>query len=258
MGRTLNLYECLLAMGRDLQACGRAADAGRILNRLAGFRDLPAAIAEETHARLATICLEQGNYSQARRHLTSVIFYRPSHAPYYYQLATALHQDAEADGVRAARYYRQALQLDPDQPSWWLDYGFLLLQLGQLKKGLSALRKAASLGSDSPLILSRFVEGMCLAGRQREARSVLRAARFRHPRDLRFRRLWNDFEYRQAAESQLPSRPLAEPVILPFVRRAGLPEMPKSPGGIVRMDAASRPKPHLRRRSRLPDSNHAS
>src|SRR5439155_4801149 len=115
MGRTLNLCECLLTMGRDLQAVGRLVDAARVLHRLTGFRDLPVAVAEESHARLATIQIELGEYQQARRHLTSVLFYRPSHAPYYYQLATALHHDPDADASRAARYYRQAVQLDPDQ-----------------------------------------------------------------------------------------------------------------------------------------------
>jgi hypothetical protein len=57
MGKTLNLCECLLQMGRDWQDAGRLVEASGVLQRLAGFRDLPAAIAEETHSRLATIFL---------------------------------------------------------------------------------------------------------------------------------------------------------------------------------------------------------
>ena len=63
MGRTLNLCDCLLTMGRDLHALGRLVDASPVFQRLTGFRDLPATIAEEAHARLATIGIEQGEYA---------------------------------------------------------------------------------------------------------------------------------------------------------------------------------------------------
>src|SRR3954454_1954113 len=211
MGRTLNLCECLLQMGRDGQAAGRLVEASRVLQRLAGVRDLPAAIAEEAHSRLAAIFLHLREFKKARRHLTSVLFFRPSHAPYYFQLASALHHDDEADPFRAVRYYRQALRLDPDQPRWWADFGRLLLQLGKTQKGVVALRKAVTLADGDPVIVARLVEGLCLADRADEARKVLREARFRHPRDPRFRKLWNDFQFRQIHESQFEVPVAAEP-----------------------------------------------
>ncbi len=257
MGRTLNLSECLLAMGRDLQEAGRLAEASRVLQRLAGFHDLPAPVAEEAHARLGTIFLQLREFKKARRHLTSALFYRPSHAPYYFQQASALHHDPDADTTRAVRYYRQALRLDPDQPRWWSDFGRLLLQIGRTQKGVVALRKAVELDPDNPVIIARLVEGLCLADRADEARCVLRAARFRNPRDLRFRKLWNDFQFRQVAEGQYDAPAAEEPVILPFVRRAALPEVPQVPGRIVRLDQASKPSPHLPKPAWLPDTKHA-
>jgi tetratricopeptide (TPR) repeat protein len=258
MGKTLNLCECLLQMGRDWQSVGRLVEASRVLTRLAGFRDQPATIAEETHSRLANISLQLRDFKKARRHLTAVMFFRPSHAPYYYQLATALHYDDEADPSRAARYYRQALRLDPDQPRWWADFGRLLLQLGKARKAVVALRKAASLDSNDPVIVARLVEGLCLADRPAEARRVLRDARFRHPRDARFRKLWNDFQFRQISESQTEPPAAAEPVILPFVRRASLPPAAvQMPGRIVRLDEASKPAPHLPRPAWRPDTKQA-
>jgi tetratricopeptide (TPR) repeat protein len=257
MGRTLNLCECLLAMGRDFQGIGRLADAAKVLQRLAGFHDLPAVVAEETHSRLATIFLQLREFKKARRHLTSVLFYRPSHAPYYFQLASALHHDPEVDPTRAVRYYRQALRLDPDQPRWWSDFGRLLLQVGRTQKGVVALRKSAELAADEPVIIGRLVEGLCLAGRAAEARSVLRAARFRNPRDARFRKLWNDYQFRQIHEEQYGRPAAEEPVILPFVRRQALPEVPQVPGRILRLDSGSKPAPHLPRPAWLPDSKHA-
>jgi Tfp pilus assembly protein PilF len=263
MGRTLNLCECLLQMGRDWQAAGRLVEASGVLQRLAGFHDVPAAIAEETHSRLATIFLQLREFKKARRHLTSVMFFRPSHAPYYFQLASALHHDDEADPSRAVRYYRQALALDPDQPRWWADFGRLLMQIGKPGKGVVALKKALSLDADNPVIVAKLVEGLCLADRAGEARKVLRDARFRNPRDLRFRKLWNDFQFRQVHESQFEAPVAPDPVILPFVLRAALPtpqaaNEPKAPKGrIVRMDQASKPAPHLPKPAWLPDTKHA-
>jgi Flp pilus assembly protein TadD len=262
MGKTLNLCECLLQMGRDWQSAGRLVQASRVLQRLAGFRDQPAAVAEETHSRLATIFLQLRDFKKARRHLTAVLFFRPSPAPYYYQLASALHHDDQADPSRAVRYYRQALRLDCDQPRWWADYGRLLLQIGKTAKGVNALRKAVRLDADDPVVIDRLVEALCLADRPAEARRTLREARFRHPRDARFRKLWNDFQFKQISESQYEPPVAAEPVILPFVRRASLPvpaaETPApSKGRIVRMDQASKPAPHLPRPSWLPDTKHA-
>jgi len=257
MGKTLNLCECLLQMGRDWQAAGRLVEASRVLLRLAGFHDLPAAVAEETHSRLATLFLQLREFKKARRHLTSVLFFRPSHAPYYFQLASALHHDDEADPFRAVRYYRQALRLDPDQPRWWSDFGRLLLQIGKPQKAVVAMRKALSLGADDPVIVAKLVEGLCLADRADEARKVLRDARFRHPRDPRFRKLWNDFQFRQIHDAQFEPPAAAEPVILPFVRRAALPEAPSVPGRIIRLDQASKPAPHLPRPAWQPDTKQA-
>src|SRR4051812_47571167 len=171
MGKTLNLWECLLTMGRDWQSVGRLVEASGVLQRLAGFRDLPMAVAEETHSRLATIFLQLREFKKARRHLTSALFYRPSNAGYYFQFASALHHDPDADARRAARYYRQALDLDPDQPRWWSDFGRLLLQMGRPKKGVVALRKAVSLAPDDPVILARLVEGLYLTDRTADAKA---------------------------------------------------------------------------------------
>src|SRR5205085_12127302 len=181
----------------------------------------------------------------------------PSNAGDYYQFASALHHDPDADASRAARYYRQAVNLDPDQPRWWSDFGRLLLQMGRAKKGVVALRKAVTLAPDDPVILARLVDGLCLADRAGEAKAALEAARFRNPRDARFRKLWNDFQFRRAAEEQYTAPAAEEPVILPFVRRAALPDAPKAPGRIIRLDTGSKSAPHLPRPAWRPDSKHA-
>src|SRR5207244_13334663 len=84
MSRTLNLSQRLLERGRFLQEIGRTHDAVRVLGRLAGLRDLPAAAAEETQTRLAEMHLRQYQFAQARRHLTAALTHNPTTARYHY------------------------------------------------------------------------------------------------------------------------------------------------------------------------------
>ena len=141
------------------------------------------------------------------------------------------------------RYYKQSLQLDAEQPRCWADYGRLLLQIGKTKTGVKALRNALKLSPDDPAVVGKLVEGLCLAGRAKEAKSALKAARFRNCRDPRFVKLWNDFLYEQARDGQATRPAAEEPVILPFVRRAAVVPTPKGPGTVVRMDDASKAGP---------------
>ncbi len=52
MSTTLNVVDHLLARGRNFQKVGRDRDALHIFNQLAAFRDLPAAVNEETLSTL--------------------------------------------------------------------------------------------------------------------------------------------------------------------------------------------------------------
>jgi tetratricopeptide (TPR) repeat protein len=250
MGSTLNLSDCLLAMGRELQEHGRSRDALKLFGRLNRFRDLPPHVAEETKARLAELFIGEKQYRKARRHLSVLMCMRPSVGKYFYQYAHALHRDPKADPARAIKFYQQALDLDPTQPRWWAGYGKVLVEVGRTDDAIGALEQAYQLAPDDPLVVGRLVEALCLADRAARARTLLRAARFAHPRDARFRKLWNDFQYGQIMASQ-KQPPAGEPVILPFVRRAALPPtVPPGSGAILRLDDA-RPAhgPHRQRRA---------
>src|SRR5436309_5607580 len=123
MSMTLNLADRLLSMGRNYQALGRNQDAVHILSRLAGLRQLPAEVAEETQVRLGEIHLSRGKYTRARRHLTAALVHKPDSARYHYLMATALASDASADRHRAAEHYRRSLEIDPKQPTCLGEYG---------------------------------------------------------------------------------------------------------------------------------------
>ena len=260
MSRTLNLAERTLARGRNLHEVGCDGEALRILGRLAGWRQLPSAVAEETQACLAAIRLCHKQFAQARRHLTAVLLHRPNDARGHYQLASAFDAE-EKDQARAAyQHYQRSLQLDPNQPDCLGDFGLLALKLGKEEEGLRSLRRAVELAPDDPGVVGKLIEGLGQCGRLEEARLTLRAALFRNSRNHAFHKLWNDFRFQRAHEAQQAARQIDEssserdePVVLPFLRLAGSP-----PRRRIRRDGASPySPPHPLRHARIPDRKHA-
>jgi Tfp pilus assembly protein PilF len=224
MSMTLKLIDRLAAMGRNFQRLGRDRDALQIFTRLAGLRDLPSNINEETQARLAEAYLGEARYTKARRHLTALLVQCPNSARYHYLMATAYERDERADPHRAAEHYRKSLELDPNQPRCLGEFGLLQLRLGETEEGIANLRRAVEIAPCDPEAAGRLAEGLRQLGQDTEARAALRTALFRNPRDGRFRRLWNDFQFRLLHEQQrshaaaIPATANDVPYILPFVR----------------------------------------
>jgi tetratricopeptide (TPR) repeat protein len=262
MSMTLNLVDRLLARARHLRAVGRTDDALSLFERLAGFRELPAAAAEETQAQLAELHLRRRRYRRARRHLTAALGHRPDSARYHYLMARAANGGSDADPRRAAEHYRRSLELNPDQPRCLCAHGTLALQLGQREEGLTCLRRAAELAPDDPETVRQVAAGLRQANRADEAAAVLRAARFRNPRDARFRKLAADFQFQQLRREQETARGQDDrgddgPVLLPFLRLTAGPEA-RPERKIIRQDApAPLPPPHGASSPRLPPQRHA-
>src|SRR5262245_10936674 len=122
MSTTLNLVDRLLARGRHFQEIGRDHDALQMLGKLAGFRELPAAVAEETQARLAEINLRRKRPRKARRHLTAALAHQPESARYHYLMARAVEADRRGDPERALEHYRRSLAINPDQADCASEY----------------------------------------------------------------------------------------------------------------------------------------
>lgn len=264
MSRTLNLVDHLLSHGRNLQRLGRSHDALRVLHRLAGLQELPPEAAEETQLRLAELALERRKYRRARRHLTAALAYQPDSARYHFLMATAADAEDTGDPRRAARHYRRALQFDPGQPEYLGAYGLLLVREGRTEAGLTCLRRAVELAPADPEAVTRLATGMLMAGRPEGARSALRTAFFRNPRDGRFRRLWQEFEFRQLAQEQETARrrPARRdddaPMLLPLVARGDRNVTAEAEPRIFRQDGPSTPAaPHAPRPGLLSDQRHA-
>lgn len=250
MSKTLNLFDGLLVMGRKYQQLEQHHQAAHVLGRLARFPDLPPKLAEEAQLRLAELYLKRKKPARARRHLAALLCLCPRNARYHLLMATAI-QKQKKDPERALRYFRKALQLDPKQPDCLAAYGSCLVRIGNAATGLVHLRAAAELAPDDAGVIGKLIRGLRRAGAADEARCVLIAARFRNPRDGRFRRLYNDFMFgrlrRAQARDQRPPDPAdaSHATLLPFARPAGKADRGGAELRLIRLDPASpTPAPH--------------
>jgi tetratricopeptide (TPR) repeat protein len=259
MSETLPFTQHVLSMGRNLQALGQDGAAARLLSRLSSFRDLPSDLAGETHLRLAEMLVDQRRYKQARRQLTAVLALQPDNAQAHYLMAEAALEDEARDPRRAMLHYRHCTRLEPKNAHYWCALGELALYQGDTAGGLDALRRAERLAPDDVDILNQVVKSLRCEGKVAEAKQILRAALFRHPRDKRFANLWSEhqFEVLHEAQADLKQRwKLAQknsPVLLPFVRPHQCENPPRADAKRIRLDPPSGtpgPKGPLRRESR--------
>jgi tetratricopeptide (TPR) repeat protein len=256
MSRTLHFIDRLLAIAQNLQVLHRNREALHYLRRLAAL-ELPAAIGEEVQARLGEINLHQGQYRRACRHFAIALLYQPESANYHWQMANALRKGRYRDLDRAATHYEKSLAIDPEQPRCLADFGSVCLRLDRTDEGLAALMRAVDLAPNDAVIVSKLLRGLCRTDRKEEALDVLRAARFRNPRDGRFRRLYNNFMFDRLHEQQESQRQDQTEedsrMILPFA----LPEKSdRSQPEIREDDAQPLAGPRSRRRSRRPGWKH--
>jgi Flp pilus assembly protein TadD len=254
---TINLFDFLLETGRRYHEAGRHRDALVVLTRLSGLREVPAEVAEEAQARLGELQLKRRRFVRARRHLTAALRHRPDEARYHYLMGLACQEEDRGNLERAAGHYRRSLELDATDTKCLVEFGLLAIRLGRSEEGLARLREAVARAPDDPSVTAKLVKGLRHLGKPDEARAEVRAALFRNPRDPRFRKLWNEYQYRELRRKQQAGRldrdPAAdadEPVLLPFVR----PSAANTPAPQVRQDGpATVAPPHPPRAPRRTD-----
>jgi Tfp pilus assembly protein PilF len=253
MSQTLNLIASSLATARDLQAAGRNRAAIDLLERLINFRQLPAAVAEEVHSRLADLYAELDEYKHARRHLTIALTFRPQHAAYHHRMGLWIENDPDTAIGRAGRYYRQAVRSEPDNAEYLTDYGCYLLDAGRLRSGRGALRRAFRLANHDAEMVARVAAALRDAGLADDARRLLRLARFRHPRDRRFKALWQQHQFAQLCAEQPSKTPVhpgeCRPVVVPFAGSKQTTPTLRVSGKIIRFDSATLRLPQRRPQS---------
>lgn len=219
MSRTLNLIDILLNTGRQLTAMGRFTEALATLTKLSAFRTLPERAFEELQSLLADVHLQQGRHVQARRHLAAAIAVKPLKAEHHYLMGVALIEDSRADRKRAEAYFARAVQIEPDNAAYWIEFGSYLFTIGKKKKALAALGKAFALAAGDADIVGELAEILRREGHFEEATTKLRQAFFQNRGNQRFRQLWQLHQFHLIREEQRQKRDAgqnAEPVILPF------------------------------------------
>ncbi len=240
MSRTLNLIDILLTTGRNLTLVGRFTEALEPLTRLAEFRQLPEHVLEELHSLRADIHFQLKNFPEARRHLTAAIALRPLEARHHYLMAVAIEEDKTTDRNRAQMYYERAIQIEPDNTTYWADFGAYLFTLDKVKDALRAIRKAYALDNADVENVGRVAEVLRREGYFAEATTKLRAALFANHGAAAFKQLWQQHQFALIyAQQQKPARRAnTRPVILPFTPAAAQGKYLNLGGKTIRIDQA--------------------
>ncbi len=221
MSTTLKMPGQLLAIGQRLLDCGRDQEALEVLDKISHLAEVPASITVDSQLRLAEIYLRRRRFVEARRHLNVVLSSRPDHAQAHYLLAASFRQQEKPELRRAARHYRKAMALAPDEPAYAADLGLCLFDLDKCTSGLRYLREAVELAPDDVDYVRDLAMKLLDQGRVIEARRVALAALFRQSRNADLRKLWNEVRFHEARLQQFRPRIYqesdeTEPALLPF------------------------------------------
>ena len=218
MSRTLNLIDILLTTGRHLAGMGRFTEALEPLTKLSAFRDLPEHAFEELQSLLADVHLQQGRHREARRHLAAALALKPLKAEYHYLMGIAIEEDSRADRKRAEMYFARAVQIESDNPAYWIDFGSYLFKVGKAKQALGAVRKAFALAMADADIVGEVADVLRREGHFEEAATRLRSALFHNHGAQRFQQLWqlHQFHVIQQHQKSNHAEGIDQPVILPF------------------------------------------
>jgi tetratricopeptide (TPR) repeat protein len=221
MSKTLNLIDILLTTGRHLFLMGRYTEALTPLTKLRGFRSLPDHVNEELQSLLAEIHLQHKKYKDARRHLAAAIAMSPLKADYFYLMGVAIEEDETADHKRAEMYYGRAVELEPTEPTYLIDFASYLFTIGKDKAALRHLRKAYSSRVSDAEVVARVADILRRQGHAPEATTKLRAALFHNHGAAAFRQIWQQHQFALAHDRQQKQAPGGRqsdnaPILLPF------------------------------------------
>ena len=211
------------------------------LTRLAEFRKLPAHVLEELHELRADVHFNLHHFTEARRHLTAAIAVRPLEARHHYMMAIAIEEDATTDRKRAQMYFERAIQIEPDNAGYWVDFGSYLFTLDKVKDALKAIRKAYALASGDVETIGRVAEVLRREGYLEEATTKLRAALFENHGAAAFRQLWQQHQFAMIHAQQQEKREKsanAKPMILKFTPAPTQGKYLELGGKTIRIDQA--------------------
>lgn len=224
-------------------ARGKTGTALRLCESFLSIHDLPPAEAAKAHRHAAEVEGRSGNFSAARRHLRAAARLEPEHAATRFLLGRAFDRDPFGSPRLAAKHYRAAVNRDGGNAHYRAAFGRAAVKAGLRATGCRALARAAAMAAGDVSVLEVVIDGLIEAGRLRTARRVATGALFRTGASREAVSLLNRVKF---AEVRADQRGHRSAEILPFVRLLTTPAA-GTPGVVIRMDAASRPRPHLTR-----------
>jgi Flp pilus assembly protein TadD len=202
MGKTVRLQDQVWILAQECIQTGRDHRAIRLLLQLSTFGQLDSQLAEQVHSQLAELYLRQRRYRKARRSAHLALALQPGCARYHHQLARSWNEDPRGDAEQARTHFRKAVELEPNHPTYLMDYGVCLLAWDEAEAGLEHLRRAVEQEPDDVKYVRPLALKLVESDQPEAARQTVVHALFRNPRNARFKKLWNEVRFSQAHRTQ--------------------------------------------------------
>jgi len=240
MSTMLNFYELAWATARDRALAGRNREALVALEPILISNDSAAELKLLAHRLAARIEVHYERFRKARKHLYIAQAIEPANAEIDFEIGVAFERDPYGCDRRAARRFRRAVRLAPENDQYRAHLGRALVRINRVRAGLKRLLSIQN--ADDVGVVEVVVEGLTDAGRTNEAEKIIRKSRFLNAREAKLRQMHGDVRFAAAARQQAKNRvarALNALMVLPFLKIAG--------EGIVRHDSRSAPRPHFGR-----------
>lgn len=260
MSRTLALISAGWDSAQAAASRGSRGEALQGLRNLLARPGLPAEIAGDAHRLAGEIELEGERFVRARRHFRAAAQLSPCHARTLYLWGLAQEQDPHGSDLIAARKFRQAAKLEPENAVYRAAYGRAAIRCERIDHGVRELLEAADKAAGNIPIVRVVVEGLIEARRFGTARRVLMQARFLALRaaddreieslDDRVRFETARCKQREASRRRLDADFAMEGgrAVLPFIRTVAVAtDGTEKVGTNVRRDVLTITRPHLPR-----------
>ena len=124
----------------------------------------------DAHAYLAQTFLEKGQNKQAIRHYEAILQHEPKDVRAMNNLAWAYQQEKDS---RALPLAEKAYAVEANSPAILDTLGWILVERGELARGVGLLQKAVSLAPDAADIRYHLAQALAKSGEKEKARSEL-------------------------------------------------------------------------------------
>lgn len=248
MSRKLSIHEDAWTTAKDLAQNGPRSRAKRLLTNLVNNPLLPDSIASQAHRLLGTMHLDSEQYTKAQKHFLKAAELQVENAELQYDLGRTFELDPHGCDRRAARRYRAAVRLAPENGLYLASFARSLARIHHDARALAAARQAVSMAPESMNVLTIAIETLRIIGRFSAALKLIEQAHFHIDSSRDLKDLENQVRYDMAAKKQRTSCDRQKRVILPFLTLHD--QENNATVRIIRRDRVSLATPHIAMGSR--------